>query len=74
MMKLLFEIYFAFMDNKLLHCERYYIVTYDIAESVYRVWSVDGSYSVTPFAVCKDKLTLTFTWEILMGRQKLVCH
>lgn len=74
MMKLLYEMYFAFISNKLLHFERYYMVTYDVSKGVYCIWTVDGFRNITLFAICRSKMILSFTWEILMGRSEALCH
>lgn len=70
-MKKLFEVYFAMRSNKLLHFERYYIVTYDVLKKVYCIWSVDAFRFVRLFKVCVSKQVLDFTWQILMGRSEL---
>lgn len=68
-MKFLFEVYFAFRNHKLLHYERYYIVTYDIVNRQFCIWYVDGFYKMNLLSSCEDKARLEFTWEILMNRR-----
>ena len=72
-MKLLYELYFAMRNHKLLHYERYYIVTFNIPVREYCVWSVDSLGLVNLLTKCKDKLKLDFSWNILMGRSEVIC-
>lgn len=72
-MKLLYELYFAMRRHKLLHFERFYIITYDIVGSKFYIWSIDGFGIASLFSECEDYVTFAFTWEVLMGREEVVC-
>lgn len=72
-MRLIYEVYFALKGHKVLHQERYYIVTYNIVNQSYCVWYVDGFGFVRPFAKFREKFKLDFTWNILMNRSESIC-
>lgn len=74
MFKLFLEVYFALRNNKLLHYERYYAVTYDVDLCEYRIWSVDGYRIANILSSCKSRTKLEFTWNILMNRSESLCR
>ena len=74
MMKLILEVYFALRNNKLLHYERFYAVTYDFDLFEYRIWSVDGYRVANILSSCKSRAKLEFTWNILMNRSVSLCR
>lgn len=72
-MKLLYEVYFALINNKLIHYERHYLVTFDIVTFEYKLWALDGQFGVAHIESFKSKMSLLFTWRILMGRRGVSC-
>ena len=72
-MKLLYEVYFALINNKLIHYERRYLVTFDIVTFEYKLWAVDSLFGVVYIESFKSKMSLLFAWRILMGRREVSC-